>query len=497
MIITIHLGACTEDAVEPSAEETPATRTAVDIAPSETIPVEEALENLQKFLSSSTRERIGSASFPAQPLPCVVQVVRNPTVLIEKDEDGKESKIAYDSLFYVANYSNGGAAILSADRRIGTEVLAVLDKGSLDVPANYVPFSTTRPIYKDYPTTGPGFYKLPEYGNELFMNPNTAVLANVAKRDTIVGNFEAELVSKESPEDLLLLDLCAVYSRNRIRLADMEMHRIDFGYDNGEVIGPDIMWENVEKSDWTIVKQRQPLLSRFLFWHQQSPFNDYFPWVRNFWGKGQRAYAGCFPLAVAKVLAYHKGPRPISYRGYTVDWDALRMDMSSEAFRKSAATLLYSVAKGCNSYYFYEGTFTFPNDVWSFMGQMGYPEARKRHYDFSYVEEWVDNSKPLIIYAVHHANWTKSHAWNLDGYKKQKRTVTTTKRTGSGTIISKETKIEEVNYVHMDMGWAGNRNGYYVSDLFKTGEESIPYDNPNQGDRGKFNYTGYVRIIKY
>ena len=49
----------------------------------------------------------------------------------------------------------------------------------------------------------------------------------------------------------------------------------------------------------------------------------------------------------------------------------------------------------------------------------------------------------------------------------------------------------------MDMGWAGNRNGYYVSDLFKTGEESIPYDNPNQGDRGKFNYTGYVRIIKY
>lgn len=68
---------------------------------------------------------------------------------------------------------------------------------------------------------------------------------------------------------------------------------------------------------------------------------------------------------------------------------------------------------------------------------------------------------------------------------------------GNGAVLKEETEIEQKKYVHMDMGQGSDRNGYYLSDLFKTGYDDIEYDNPDQDGDYRFNYTGYVRIIRY
>ncbi len=54
-----------------------------------------------------------------------------------------------------------------------------------------------RVIFSGYPTTGPGFFTKPEYGDELFMNPNTVDLYDTFAKDThTLGIFDPTL-----PED--------------------------------------------------------------------------------------------------------------------------------------------------------------------------------------------------------------------------------------------------------------------------------------------------------
>ena len=46
------------------------------------------------------------------------------------------------------------------------------------------------------------------------------------------------------------------------------------------------------------------MLGSLKFWHQRTPFNQYSPMVREklFSSKEKKGYAGCVPLAIAKIL---------------------------------------------------------------------------------------------------------------------------------------------------------------------------------------------------
>lgn len=144
------------------------------------ISPEDALNNLNEFLESdpvSTRSSIKRQASSISP----IKTNRLPTRVNAGNMD-------CDNIIYIANFQDDqGYAILAADNRIPEKIIAVTDEGSLD---DYTVYSALdleneeRTIFDGYPTDGSGFITFPEYGDEVFMHPNTVVLYDETEGDT-------------------------------------------------------------------------------------------------------------------------------------------------------------------------------------------------------------------------------------------------------------------------------------------------------------------------
>jgi hypothetical protein len=107
----------------------------------------------------------------------------------------------------------------------------------------------------------------------------------------------------------------------------------------------------------------------------------------------------------------------------------------------------------------------------------------------------IDNSCPVIIYAVPGIKIWDSHAWIIDGYKiKVRQKITRQYR--NGNLISTSTEPETCRMVHCDFGWGGRCNGYYIDSVFKLNSSDNDYDEINT-ERKNTKYNHHVRIITY
>lgn len=322
-----------------------------------------------------------------------------------------------ENILYVANFKERqGYAILAADTRIEEPVIAIIDEGYLSDSMVY----------------------------------SAMELANVERRginDAMVGNFSLNDI------EIVTSSFCLSYAVNQIRTAGLPTSSSD-----------------ITAAVWTIKKSVSPILVQYVQWNQNSPFNDLYPNTKSLilFGSERKAYAGCFPLAIAKILTHLEYPGEYTYDGYTVDWKELKRSYTSDAGKLSAAHLLKGISDGCGSWYFYEGTFTFPSLASSYLRSLGLNNAYSYSYSFETITEMIDDGCPLIIYAIPGINITQSHSWNIDGYEILERTDTSTPQ------IS--------NMVHCDFGWRGNGNGYYVSGVFKVNGT---------------HYNNYLHLIAY
>lgn len=492
---------------------------------SHTISVEDAIENLKSFMKDGST-RAGDT-----------REVSNVLTVKYKSAATRSAGTVLDceNLIYVANFEDEqGYAILAADDRIDEPVLAITDQGSLtdenveeavDAVVNY-----DRPIFEDYPMTGPGFFSTPETGDEVFMNPNTVNLYNADKDDTLVGNFNPECpkqdldtdsvsnddaVSVGSSEDLATT-LCVAYALNSINSNRFrkpgDSHRppqlIDdtINRDTVPMINPNLGDEDVVRyetipSDWYIKESVAPMLSQFAYWHQDTPFNDFYPEVRKykFLGAKKRASAGCFPLALAKIVSYFEHPYSLCYGGINVNWAELKRylypDKMSIVAKRSAASLLRAIDFRCDSWHFYEGTFTFPKDARKFFRSCGYSNVAEHSYSRDLSKQMLVNGKPFCIYAMPDYDITKSHCWNIDGYKVKEQKITYNKYVNNN-LVESSVSYKNEKMVHCDFGWGSYCSGYYVSGIFDQRDNKWEPDEPRYG-LGELNYNNYLHIMSY
>lgn len=128
------------------------------------------------------------------------------------------------------------------------------------------------------------------------------------------------------------------------------------------------------------------------------------------------------------------------------------------------------------------------------MEEVGFKNVKKYDYNFSRIKKMIDDGKPVIMMAMPKLKVTKSHAWNIDGYKTKTRTITT--NTYSGNNLTKsETITETREMVHCDFGWEGNSNGYYVSGIFDLDSGENEYDK-GYSEKSD-NYNRFIKIITY
>ncbi len=402
-----------------------------------------------------------------------------------------------DNVMYVANFPDGkGFAILSADDRIEAKVIAVTDKGNLtkaDVDA-VASFFKNEESYIDpsYPTTGEGLFTVKDYPSEVFLNPNTFSTYDESQNDNWVGNFsdnDSALNTRARTKcgTNMCLSLCVNY-------IDDQMGRAGGGGSGGGTCSTNKI--NTTYSDWKNILRTNNLLGTYADWHQNTPFNDLYPKKRRyiFFGCRRKAPAGCFPLALAKILTNFREPQRFSYNGTTVDWNALDNIYSSQG-KTAAAILLKGIAEWCGSMYFYQGTFTFPSRASSFLKDMGFNNVKRFNYDYNRVTSMIDNGCPVIIYAIPGIKVWNSHAWIINGYKIKARQEIT-KYYRNGVLMSTSTKPDTCRMVHCDFGWNGHCNGYYVDGVFKLNSNDNDYDYPWKGGKNT-KYNHHIRIITY
>lgn len=473
------------------------------------ISPDSALANLYNFMESSEISSRGSSVkivSSITPISCNRIISRSDT-----------SGISGENLLYIANFEDEqGYAILAADERIPEKVIAITDQGSLSDTAVYSAMdlvNSERMILEDYPTTGPGFFTLPEYGDEVFMNPNTVNLYDATENDTLVGNFSLDDIGAEdemgnlitedsngpSDPEIISSSLCIAYAMNGINDFDNTPVHYENAKDDYTLIeeGPDSSTGDSfikTESDWITTKSTPNILFNYRFWDQSSPFNDFYPKRRKYliFGRRRKAPAGRFPIAIAKILTHFKHPGIYSYNGYTVNWNGLDPYVSDD---NSAAALLRGISEGCGSWYFYAGTFTFPHKATSYMRFLGLSNAHSHSYSFERVTSMIDAGKPLLIYSIPGINVFKSHCWNIDGYKIKEKTITTQKYNGGNLISSTEQK-QICKMVHCDFGWRGKSNGYYVSGVFKLNDSRVEHD-PGTSYGGKTHYNNLLKVITY
>ena len=473
-----------------------------------TIPVDSALANLAAFMADEETSTTRSAA---------VRVVSSVTPIkySPKMTRSTGANVDCENLLYVANFENEqGYAILAGDTRIGEDVLAVVDEGSLSeavVCAAMDMIEEERFIYEGYPTTGPGFFTLPETGDELYMNPNTIDLYDSTYGDTYVGNFRPyyENETNDSVIDflpnpdatplLLTTSLCVSYALDAIDGYDGPVDLMPMpGTGGGGGNLPNITTETFV-SEWSVVESVYPILTKYYSWHQGKPFNNLCPERRLYilFGEKQIAPTGCFPLAIAKLMTHFECPNTFVNDGYTVDWSELKRDcfFCLPYDTIAAAHLLRGVGKECLSLYFYEGTFTLPLLATAYMRSIGFDNTRSNIYSFSKVKEMLDINCPPIVFSVPNKKIKLSHSWNIDGYKIKERIVTT-KTYRDGVLYNTITNKETNNMVHCDFGWGTMSNGYYISGLFKLKDPSVEPD-PGTSHIESTYYDGYLRVVTY
>lgn len=505
----LAMSSCTDDILPVQGKQTEPERTVSDYS----ISPEQALANLDAFMEGDeelTRSH-GEVSvkdiFP----------VKYSTMATRAEQSENEC----ENLIYVANFEdNAGYALLAADERIPDKVIAVTEEGNLDQQTvNRIAGIGTpnKPLYPEYPAKGPGIFSVNKYGDEKFINPNTINQYYEDVDDYLIGNYEGLRyqvgtvggnpgIGTLGAEDIPV-GMCMAYAASSIPgrpdpTPDPNPNPNPPG-DDDPIPDPDGDLPGsvyTEYTSWRVTERISPMLARFSQWHQRDPFNRLYDKRHKYLvGELHTPAAGCFPLSVSKILTYFKYPALSFPPGNYVNYNDLQSYTLDPAFNKSASLLLLLVSRGCDCWYFTEGTFAFPYKVTAFMRSCGYSGADYKKYDFTEAQMKLKQGMPLIIYGYPDnviTGITSSHAWNIDGYKIKQRDKNKWKYNGNHQKVIVKTETETMRMVHCDFGWGGQRNGYYVSGVFDMADENVEFDPGSYSEINHY-YKYWLKIITY
>ncbi len=405
-----------------------------------TIPLKEAIQNLNSTLdiieqheqqNANGQQRVAKRNREI----ANVEVVYNTPKNISSGGMMKAPNGNGEKLLYIVEFKdNQGSAILSADKRIDGEVLAITDFGSIlekQEPKDY------EQLFEEYPD-----FKF--YNEEL--------------DDYYVG-----IKGKNLP---FAYELCEDY----VNSSDW------FENEEGEVEPDKNIVYGHYVYPWKVTKKVSPLLTTL--WHQGSPFNDKCPKV--VWHPlqdKQRAPAGCVPVALAQIMAYHEYPYNLTSNGVKINWKRVknipRYDPKSanETDKTAVANLLFNIGGACHTLYTRSFSFTYPKLAKKCMKSYGYSNVKMQlGYSEKRVLNMLDNSNPVFIAAMPKVRFLKffkdisgGHGWVIDGYIKRERKV---EQYAVETGKVAYTFYDNETLVHCNFGWGGLCNGYYYSGIF-------------------------------
>ena len=214
-------------------------------------------------------------------------------------------------------------------------------------------------------------------------------------------------------------------------------------------------------------------------WFQGNPYNYYVTRARN--GRLGDYIAGCGPVAVAQIMAYHGYPPKctlnetipnvnLNINNYTYNWSSMRNDFSAigeadpiSGGAKDIAVLMYEIGhpqRGNADYQYQNGTYSYPEDLTTAFKKMGYKTPSNFvSYDHNIVKSSIISGRPVLM--VGWSDITGGHFWVVDGVRLMTH-YTEWYADGSGGGLM----WTNWNFVHCNTGWHEYWNRWCISGIF-------------------------------
>lgn len=244
-------------------------------------------------------------------------------------------------------------------------------------------------------------------------------------------------------------------------------------------------------------------------WHQYSPLNTYCKDK-----DGAICPVGCVVIAVAQILAYHEYPRNKAFNNVVVDWslvkaldvydyDENKVDSESAIAANQLANLCFELGKKeyCNVKYATDGT---PTTIYKAKDALSKLEYKNLDIRLGFAkgdrEVAYNQLREGELVFMKAATSNSAHAWVVDGFVVRKPKIVETTYYSDGTKTSKTTYDSNQELIHINWGWNGYYDGYYISqadidvnDVY----EQITNSLPMEGGESPFHYIVSFKILTY
>lgn len=474
----------------------------------------EALNELQQFLQSSctkssellSHKKIGTI----QPVRISSKTKTTLTKSIVRTKSGGIDDICVpDTLLYIVNFDDDGFAILSADTRISSTILAVVESG----------------------TISPLHFDVIQYLNEQFSNDTLLYTYYQFDEDDDEEEFDEDIDFNELFDDLddedeqdynddqngkYILDapeeivgsMVYDYAIDEIinnpnpnpLLGSSSDTNVQVGGDTSSVSG----WSAPNYQYWLTTQEVPTLLTTL--WYQSDTLeviNKYTPIKQN----GKHAPLGCGAVAVSQILAYNEHPKHFTLNGIYFDWEKLKsvenisshLDGSIKATAEYQenidllAKFMYLIGRLCKTHYRQDDSWTLAKNYRNAFYATVYRNVHRLvGYHGNTIINMLNNSAPVLISA--NSKWSlnkpfdiSGHTWVIDGYKIQKK-----------LDINSNNYVGERILLHCNWGWGeGYCNGYYESKIFKLKNGAIEWEWYEQQSNINTSFSWAYRIYSY
>ena len=313
-------------------------------------------------------------------------------------------------------------------------------------------------------------------------NPNTPGLIAVTETGTYTSDFKEE---NNNSGVSLFMDLAEVY-------VSEANHELEGGLSG-------VVKELIEETD-TIDTWIEPKVS--VSWGQEWHEGKFCP----------NGISGCSITALAQIMTYFEYPSQINitYENAPIsvlnlNWSEIKKyksifdDTATNAAHDAIGHLCRQLGELANSDYDESSTSTTTTKAMSTISSFGYTVSSNlmNYNNTSFLSALSNNN---LVYMrgdqVTNNNTTVGgHAWIVDGHFERLIHYTAyTREVGSPLIELFDESYTYYNYNHINWGWNGSCNGYFLKNVFDT-SNAVEYDGAYNNLNQNFNINLYYFLI--
>lgn len=235
-------------------------------------------------------------------------------------------------------------------------------------------------------------------------------------------------------------------------------------------------------------------------WGQTNFYGQYCP----------NGITGCAPLAAAQAMSYLGRPSSIqlTYSGHdtdtqTLNWSNIRKHIlyyapngyESSFYCTAPNNVHGAISRLCRQIgelmyasYNTSSTSVTSSAISSALNSLGFPSTFVNYASGSTISPLNSGH---ILYFIGYTESEEGHAWLVDGYQLNDVQILT-----DGPIPGQYTYLHtDVYYNHINWGWDGRLNGFFLDEIFST-QHSFCLDNNPYQSNANYNFTDELQFIE-